>query len=341
MADSQEENSENQSTSNNVFNIPSAPGDLEVAEMKESLELKERRDQMKRKIQESATTTNEENFDASPPLLEVEGGLMSLLQEAGLSRRHLTFCCSGLLFLGVIVGAVFGVRTFLEREVGPDVEPPQETEDSSVVSHSLRGDPSLDAAFLLSRYNDDLDPSLSVGEDLSQAFVAHDQFSLFVFELREHVNSLEVNVNELLNNSGERRRALRNYSENLGFLERRTEQNRESLLIQIDFLKVRLNEVQDEADGLENRFFELESELDAAQTSGALRTFIEASQRVVEVRATLRAYQDLLDQTDSVLEYSQIRRRDIELNEEALVKGVRVVEVEGSDLNLIIPEAEL
>ena len=40
-------------------------------------------------------------------------------------------------------------------------------------------------------------------------------------------------------------------------------------------------------------------------------------------------------------ESMQLRARDVDLNEEPLIKGVRVVEVQGSDLDLILQESEL
>ena len=64
-------------------------------------------------------------------------------------------------------------------------------------------------------------------------------------------------------------------------------------------------------------------------------------EQVVNIRAQYLARLKLVEYYELVLTSMERRINDIDLNEEALIKGIQVVEIAGSDLDLIIQEDEL
>jgi hypothetical protein len=79
--------------------------------------------------------------------------------------------------------------------------------------------------------------------------------------------------------------------------------------------------------------------LNAQTAQDILDTFIQTSQQVVDFRARFKALQKIAAFYEEGLPKLEARIRDMELNEEALVSGIKVYDVKGSDLQLILPVA--
>lgn len=69
-----------------------------------------------------------------------------------------------------------------------------------------------------------------------------------------------------------------------------------------------------------------------------LNDFVDVSQEQVEIKAQYQSRQKLYELIYNALLYLNARIEDVTLNKEALVKGVQVVDVRGSDLELIFDE---
>ena len=91
----------------------------------------------------------------------------------------------------------------------------------------------------------------------------------------------------------------------------------------------------------EEEYFANLSANNPRETSESLVLFTELARQSVDIRARYRALNKVEEYMQRYLSAMETRVLDIELNREALIKGVKVFDIEGSDIDLIIPESEL
>lgn len=316
------------------------PGSLEVEDMPESNELQERRRKTKSRLTELANTTEPEN----KAFEDEEAGLMDLLREANLTGRHFRFCCGGILVLALLVGMFFGAKALWAWwKQRPEDE--QEPEEEEIVEEPEEeydyADPSLLAGIMVGEEVAEEDEATGAGENLGVTGTSSDPFTQSILDFAALYESMQVDVNELLAQSTDRRGTLEDYVNELNYLIYLGKQNVEQLETESSNLADQFEAAEGDKDTSETKFFAEMSALDAYGAAAALDSFIEDGETVVRLRAEYNARQKLLDYFEQVLESAELRLTDIELNEEALVKGVQVVDIEGSDLNLILDENDL
>ncbi len=316
---------------------------FEVEEMPESNELQERRKKVKSRLQAL-------EVDASPespePFGVSEGSIMDLLREARLTPKQVFSCCSVLLIFGVIGVFVFGnfslgipswVESWFDEEPEDSTTDPDDSEDPEI-SYT---DESLLTGIFLGQAVSDEDQSTEAGEGLGSEAEVDENLQKWILDFSKLYESVGVDVNGLLNQSNDRREALADYLEELRALQYLAEQDVRALQEEMDLISEEFSLVERLRDEEEARFFEQLNDLNAYATGAALDSFVDYGQEVVRLRAHFLAREQLLDYFEQVLPFVETKIRDIELNEEALVKGVKVIEVDGSDLELIIDETDL
>ena len=87
----------------------------------------------------------------------------------------------------------------------------------------------------------------------------------------------------------------------------------------------------------EDDFFNSLNKLDS-KSEEFLEVFVAEGTSVVGQKARYKSTNNLAVIYESVLKQFDARIKDIELNEDALIKGIEVFDVRGSDLELIIEE---
>jgi hypothetical protein len=185
------------------------------------------------------------------------------------------------------------------------------------------------------------DPATDVGENLGDNSDSGDSFSDQINDFAKIFESLQVDVNALLNNSDSRLSTLRDYESELNYEIYLAKQNLEALQNESNALVEKFDAVEASKDELEANFFVELQDLNAPAANSALNAFVEQGQEIVRLRALFNAREKLISYYEQALEVLQLRIDDITLNEEALVKGVKVVELQGSTLDLIIREEDL
>lgn len=319
------------------------PGGLEVEDMPESNELQERRRKTKNRLREMTNTE-----EATTPAGDVfggddSGGLMDLLREANLSTRHLKFCCGGVLGVVLLVGLFFGGKSlwnyWQNRPETPVVEDggtvvPDEGDDGFIDSSILGG-------VLVGEELSEEDEATGIGENVGQNENSADAFTQVIIDFGKLYESMQVDLNQLLAASTNRRDTLSDYVNELNFLVYTAQQNVQRLTAESDGLVAQFNTLETDKNTEEQRYFDKLRDLDAYGAVAALNAFETKGEEVVRLRAEYNARQKLISYYEQVLSNVDARLKDIDSNEEALVKGIRVTDIEGSDLELIIDGSQL
>ena len=155
--------------------------------------------------------------------------------------------------------------------------------------------------------------------------------------IAEMENAFNTDVYLLLNQSTNRRKTLDEHIEMLENLVQRGD----SAFFQIENDLIVLDEefrlLNQQKESIEQLYF---SSLDNNESEFAFEyfeQFVDLSQRMVAVRAEFKAKDYLRGRYVRVDRFLKPRVRDIKSNYEALIKGVRVFDIENSDIDAIIP----
>ncbi len=315
---------------------------LEVADMPESNELQERRRKTKNRLRELSELgePGEEEEGGNPAFENEEGGLMDLLREANLSKRQVGFCCGGVLVLLLLVGLVYGgVKAWsaIDWSTPEEETPVEETPDVPVSSYP---DSSLTAGIMVGDSTIP-DGSTTLGESIGEASTSEDELTQLISDFSKMYEAMQVDVNQLLDQSTDRNTALAEYEQQLNYLLYVGKQNQEKLVDESAALEEQFAAIEDQKDAAEERFFDRLRNLDAFASSAALNSFVADGQEIVKLRAHYQARQKLLSYYEQVIASLSLRIADVQLNEQALLEGIQVVDIEGSDINLIIEGSDL
>ncbi|HLG25255.1 MAG TPA: hypothetical protein VI588_00470 [Candidatus Gracilibacteria bacterium] len=162
------------------------------------------------------------------------------------------------------------------------------------------------------------------------------QFVEYVRNLDELRNLYKVDVYALLDQTTDRGAKLLEYMDQLDAARERSLEYQSSININIDDLQVSYNSLTPDKQKFEKDFFDSLTELQAEKSDVLLKNFIDVSQKQVALRSRLAALQKLVAYYETALERLEIRIEAVEKNTAALIEGIRVVDVPGADLDIII-----
>lgn len=324
---------------------------LEVEEMPESSELQRRRQQTKAQLQDLANVDDEEGSAAFGE--EEEGGLMALLKESNLSTKHLKFCCGAVVIVGIIVAAVYGIANGGISKIASLFEGDEKPAEEEVVDEDEDGDEEpveedeevqdvdtpLGLGITIGTSETVDDETSETGEEIGEV-AANSEFAQMLEDFQKVYSGASQDVWELLDQSDDRSKALEEFIDKLHYLEYLGRTNVEKLQQQNEQISNEFTAAEEQRDEAEAEFFAAMENMDGNKSTAALDQYILHAERVVDLRAKFRARARLIDFYESVMEDLALRITDIELNKEALVKGVKVVDIRGSDIDLIIDESE-
>lgn len=275
----------------------------------------------------------------------------NVLHDAGLSRRHLYFCCGAIVILAIIFAVVFfGFKlfsNFIEGFESDGLEqadvPDEEGDDEVAVEPALDRvwvDPSLYGGILVGddetlEVQSGIEEGTLLGE-VSQTYF--DELSYQIEHLGKVLNSIDFDVNEYLNDYEDRSRAVDDLIAELTGIYDEGNEILTDLEYGIAELEAKFASDTEEKAVYESEFFAEIDIQDGDDAVMALNSFIEVSKEQVEVKSRYKAMSKVYDFMDKGLVYLKARIDDITYNKEALVKGIQVVDVAGSDLDLVVEE---
>ena len=313
------------------------------------------------------------SFDEDP--LDVSNdkvGFWEMLEDAGISKRHV-FMLFGFLvaIISVVLFFVFGgYRLFtgggdavdeqtLDEQTSVDE---QVTEDEQSVSKEFYVPSNYDQAFGLSGVVNSyifglefskqkvlpglnlnpvsvggsmvgVDVSLDVGQGKG---AVKDVIVYYIDLLRKIDNARKLDVYEYLNQYVDRRAALQNYLVQLNTLLMEADASKNTILQELARIDAEYTATADEKDTYEVTFFDAMSGFNGEKAYDYLQLFTEASQKRVKQKADYNALRALNDSLSASISVLSPRIQDISINAEALMKGVKVFEVSGSNIDAII-----
>ncbi|MEZ4087818.1 MAG: hypothetical protein R3B71_05855 [Candidatus Gracilibacteria bacterium] len=163
------------------------------------------------------------------------------------------------------------------------------------------------------------------------------QFIEYVRSLERLQNLYSIDVYGLLSQTTERESALTNYIQQLRDAYEDGTRTLAAIRLNIDDLTISFSSISGQKDTFEVDFFDALDNLEAERSDALLKSFVDVSQKQVALRARVAALERLVSFYEIALQKLDERRNAVESNVQALVQGVRVVEVPGAEeLDLII-----
>lgn len=154
--------------------------------------------------------------------------------------------------------------------------------------------------------------------------------------LKRMDNYYNTDIYALLNMSVDRRGALTTYLTDLKSLIVEAQTAYDRINVSLAEFDAEFERVAGERDVYEQQFF---TEVEALNGHGSyekLESFINSSQEATRIKAYYTAYKSLGSMFLNSLEALNPRYEDVLANTEALIKGVKVFDIPGSDINAII-----
>ncbi len=294
-----------------------------------------------------------------------EGSLAHFFQSLNLDAKKIFGCLIAfavilLLIFGLVMGGKALMKVLNEKknaapaeeqsEVVPPVSEPVvdevvEKEEEEATSPDKSGsalDVSIESGvYVGSESLKDVPRAQGHSSDLTQLTQSEENVAVYIETLGSIRNLYETDVNDLMNRSRDRNAT---YTELLSSMKQVLETARKyipEITARKTELETVFNELAVKKQAEEDLYFENLTENRAMATSKNLSNFIALAEKSVDIRARFRALDKIGDYMQRYTDALDTRIRDVELNREALIRGVRVYDVEGSDIRLIIPASNL
>lgn len=287
---------------------------------------------------------SEEITEEEPKILDEEESLKEklddFLQELNLSRKHVFYAIGCLGFLIILIfGGMWGLKYLKNRKpanvLQPQQKPPTEIsmEDAGVVAtHMIGASVTVTPDMIV---DTGIAATAAVGLEPSSRTEIEEHLMTF----RRMQNAYQTNVNELLNQSTDRRARLESHISLLRRLYGEGTTTLQTIVNARQAINAQYDEKIERRNEYDANFFEQVNALNPRTAQNILNEFILISKEIIALRSRSKALQKLQYFYEQALPRISNRIRSLELNEEALVSGIRVYQVGGSDLDLdlIVP----
>lgn len=290
-----------------------------------------------------------ENLDNMPKaeIAEFKENFWDVLEQAGITKKKIIIF---LISLGVLI---FVFAFFLMRGGDNDVSEVENTDTDTVSEFNV---PEAGVYSLVSSYIFGLEYSLPVepiearpigalGDassiDAALAFgdtkgALGEKFIGYIDLLRKLQNIYQTDVYAMMDSSLDRRAVLNSHIVEMDNLITLTVQAIADIDSDMERLSSEYTQVAEEKELFEKAFFSTAQELYGVQAKQNLDFFVEAGKRAGEIKARHTADSTVRNMLVNSLSVLQPRYQDIQSNTDALVKGVKIFDIPGSDIKAII-----
>ncbi len=305
----------------------------------------------------SGTQLKPESHQETDPLLQEESPqetfydrLKDTLDEANINVSKIISYSVGCLVLIAIFGSsiYFGLKWWQNRSIVTEkskVEEPQE-EEPQMVEKPFSRDLALDIGLFIGRelgsFSGFQDKSLSIAFLLGTEMKRFQKrFIQQVDILRSMRNMVKTDLKAYLDQSRDRAKSLDDYANAMNDQKSEAVKVLSELESLIALFETEFHNNESTQAEYEQRFFLALQNYRGRESQELLEKFVMFGRDQVEVRAWFYALRSLRDSYKRVLAFMDKKIQDISLNRKALISGVQVVPVEGSDLNLVITPQSL
>lgn len=257
-----------------------------------------------------------------------------LFREIGIAPSRIILGCGCIVLLaGLVFGGYKGYKYWKNKqpEIAPEVTVGK-TETGIPQSAILGKVPSLGIE-KIGRTG-----LLSV-IGLGTEYEGRSDIGRYILTFRKLQNAYEVNVNQLMDQSTDRRSALLGYLSLLKSLQAEATLAAAAVQKSMDEISADFEVKQEKQQEVDANFFEQVTKLQTQISEDLLDEFIVLSKDLADLRARFKALQKIKSFYAQGMPKLENRIRDIDLNTEPLVAGLKVYDVSGSDLKLIVPVA--
>ncbi|MBD3270803.1 hypothetical protein GF376_04720 [Candidatus Peregrinibacteria bacterium] len=169
---------------------------------------------------------------------------------------------------------------------------------------------------------------------------AENKFIEYTNYLRQIRNIYTVDIYDLLNQSVDREDKLIEFIDQSKAIFTQGNTFRKQMNTEVDDLTISLNSLAPDKQRFEQDFFIALENLEGEKANLLLNSFVEVTQKQNELKAKVSALQKLLEYYEDILLKLQVRIRALETNFDALVEGIRVVNIPGANVDLVIGDEE-
>lgn len=289
--------------------------------------------------------------DVGAPKEEFKGEFWHILEQAGITQGVIKGVSIFLVILTLALCTYFfGWYKIFGFSGGdePIVETPEVTDEvptggstSGIVSSYIFGLEYTDqakpviVAEPIGKYG--IISGLELAFDLGfQGDLQQKGFIEYVELLRRLKNLTEVDVYKLVDNSVDRRKTVEDLILEMETLSEEGTKVVAKLTGELANLDAKYDSVATTRDGFEQKFFDSLNALKGSQAYEDLNDFIKISNDGTKLKAYHQAEKLLVNAYNRFLLLLRPRLQDIKTNSEALIKGIKIFDVPGSDINAII-----
>ncbi|MEK9132613.1 MAG: hypothetical protein AAB606_02825 [Patescibacteria group bacterium] len=272
--------------------------------------------------------------------LEEEPGLASqfedFLRELNLTPGSIfKFVGCIILLVALGIGGFYGYKYYTNRtssQIAPQQNKPEiSNEGTGITTTEKLG--SVEEINISAITDTGIASVIAIGQESPETTT----LGSYIMTFKRLQNEYGTKVNELLNKATDRRGALQSHLAVLRKLYNDGIDAGQAIQKEIDVIKVQYTPQAKEQEISDANFFEQLNALNPQTSQDLLNGFIRTSRETVALRARFKALQKVQSFYDRGLPKMGARIRDIELNFEPLVTGMKVYDVSGSDLQLIVP----
>lgn len=162
------------------------------------------------------------------------------------------------------------------------------------------------------------------------------EFVVYLQNLEKLQALYQIDVYKMLDQSTQRDVVLLQYLEDLQKAKTKSIQLFQQMGINVDDLRASYESLNPEKVRYETDFFSALEALQSEKSDALLKGFIDITQKQAALKARINALTKVMAYYQVALEHLDRRIEAVEKNKEALIQGIRVIDVPGSGVNIII-----